>query len=412
MSTSGTIILTVLEPDGRKRRLEFKGYSNVLVGRDPQCDVVLPHPDVASNHLELVAQRTTLEVVNLRGRVAWLTGQRIEDGQLLVTGDRLGVGPYAILVESDSEQTVPIRPLTVPSSSDESFGRFILQERIGHGGMAEVFLAIDPDRAHPVALKRIKPVMLDDGDVLKMFHDEGRIVIQLDHQGLCRVLEVGSVNGEPYIAMEYVDGVDLRQIQRRQRPLSIAAAGCIVLQLCEALHYVHTFVDGEELLRNIVHRNVVPANVMLSQQGVVKLLDFGIARIEERLTNITPTGVLKGVLGYLAPEMVRGEPFDARVDVFATGVILYELCTGQRAFFGASDYAVLERLRHSELAPPRQLRPDISEGLEAVIWRSLDPDPDERFASAGELASALASALPEATQLSYEECAEEAFADR
>jgi len=276
------------------------------------------------------------------------------------------------------------------------FGKYLLLERIAVGGMAEVFVA----KAFGVegferllAIKKILPTMGDDPEFISMFVDEARIAVQLAHPGIVQVLELGKHDETLFIAMEYVSGRDLRQLmerfRRRQLPLPVPQAAYIIKELCEALDYAHHKTDARGKPLGIVHRDVSPQNVLASFEGQVKLIDFGIAKAESRLQK-TQAGILKGKFSYMSPEQVKGQPLDGRSDVFACGILLWELLCGEKLFTGDSDYAVLDKVRMGLVPEPRSRNPQCPPGLEKVILKALAVDPAQRYQSASELHDALA----------------------
>lgn len=398
------VVLLLERRDGSQRRLRFEGYERISIGSDEQNDVVLSGDDVAAQHATLLLDGSGLRVAGGSEQGTWLEGRLVQGEQLLLPGEALQIGAHRLSVEVGDRDTTHTRLRAMDDGEGTRFGRYELLELLGRGGMAEVYLAADDDTGRVVALKRILPALREDSELRKMFADEGRIATQLDHPGLCRVFEVGSVEGHAYLTMEICDGEDLRRILARRRQLPVPLAVQLVARLCATLQYVHEAVDAEGRSMEIVHRNVVPANVMIGRRGDVKLLDFGIARARQRHTE-TPAGVLKGVLGYLAPEMVRGEPFDWRIDIFAAGVLLYDLLTGHEPFSRESAFETLEALRNADFMPPSERRAELSRALEDVIYRALALDPDDRYQSAGALAEALLDAEPAARDVSPDQLA-------
>lgn len=270
------------------------------------------------------------------------------------------------------------------------FGRHLLLERVNVGGMAEVFKAKSFGVAgfeRIVAVKRILPTLAEDDEFITMFIDEARIAAHLTHQNIVQIYELGSHQNNFFISMEYVAGRDLRQIlddqKKLKRPMSTAKACFIVSQVCEALEYAHRKRDpaGKDL--RIIHRDVTPQNVIISYEGEVKLCDFGIAKAASRASR-TQVGVLKGKFAYMSPEQVRGQPTDRRSDLFALGVIFYEMLTGERLFLGESDYSTLEAVRNARVPAVRKLNPNVSRELEAIVMRLLTRDPKDRYQWASE----------------------------
>jgi serine/threonine protein kinase len=218
------------------------------------------------------------------------------------------------------------------------FGKYFLLERINMGGMAEVFRA----KAYGVegferlvAVKKILPSISEDKEFIRMFIDEAKIAVQLSHANIAQVFDLGRVGGSYYIALEHVHGRDLRALYDRCReksaPMPVAQACFIIQKVCEGLDYAHNkrHENGDEL--GLVHRDVSPQNVLVSFEGEVKIIDFGIAKAAGRCSR-TQAGILKGKFAYMSPEQERGQAINRRSDVFSTGIVLYELLTGKRMF--------------------------------------------------------------------------------
>ncbi|MBK7859533.1 MAG: protein kinase [Archangiaceae bacterium] len=271
------------------------------------------------------------------------------------------------------------------------FGKYLLLERVNVGGMAEVFIA----KAFGVegferilAIKKILPTMAEDEEFITMFIDEARISVQLNHANIVHIHELGKHDDAYFIAMEYVSGRDLRTIleryRRRKEIMPTAQAVYVASKICEGLDYAHRKKDarGQEL--SIIHRDVSPQNILCSYEGEVKIIDFGIAKAANR-SQKTQAGILKGKFGYMSPEQVRGLPIDRRSDVFAVGVILYEMLTGEKLFVGESDFSTLEKVRNAEVASPRQFNPNIPAGLEKVVLKALTREAEDRYQWASDL---------------------------
>ncbi len=280
-----------------------------------------------------------------------------------------------------------------------SFGKYVLLERVSVGGMAEVFKA----KAFGVegfekilAIKRILPSMADDADFIEMFIDEAKICGQLNHANICQIFELGRVETSHFIAMEYIWGKDLLQMQNRFRklrqkmkPEMAAYIGC---KICEGLDYAHKKKDAQGRPLGIIHRDISPQNIIVSYEGELKIIDFGIAKAASRSSK-TQAGVLKGKFGYMSPEQVRGLPLDRRSDLFAIGTILYELLTADRLFYGESDFETLEKVRNVDVLPPSQVNPAVPKSLERIIMRALAKDVEGRYQWASEMAEDLNSFL-------------------
>jgi serine/threonine protein kinase len=287
--------------------------------------------------------------------------------------------------------------LTAPAPKKQPipFGRYLLLDRINIGGMAEVwrgkaFGAGGFERL--VAIKRILPNIAEDDEFIAMFQDEAKISVQLTHANICQIYELNRIAQSLYIAMEYVPGKDLRSIFDRARkkgePPPVPLVCYVIGKLCEGLDYAHRKKDSYGRDLNIVHRDVSPQNVLISFEGEVKVIDFGIAKAAGKVTK-TQAGILKGKFGYMSPEQIRGLPLDRRSDVFAIGVCLYELLTGERLFVGDSDFAVLEKVRKAEVLAPSTYNRRIPEALEKIVLRALAKDVNARYQYASELADDL-----------------------
>jgi eukaryotic-like serine/threonine-protein kinase len=302
--------------------------------------------------------------------------------------------------ESFSDRVPEIGPgLSTPASIATSrrvkkpspFGKYFLLERINVGGMAEVFRAKAfgvEGFERLVAVKRILPNIAEDKEFIRMFIDEAKLAVQLNHANIAQIFDLGVVDGSYYIALEHVHGRDLRAIFDRCRQLGeampVAQACFLVMKVCEGLDYAHNKRDqaGREI--NLVHRDVSPQNVLVSFEGEVKLIDFGIAKAAGKGSK-TQAGILKGKFGYMSPEQVRGMPIDRRSDVFSCGIVLYELLTGERLFVGESDFSTLEKVRNVEILPPSTYNRKIPDELERIVLKALAKDVDDRYQNAIDL---------------------------
>jgi len=265
------------------------------------------------------------------------------------------------------------------------FGKYLLLERINVGGMAEVFKA----KAFGVegfqrinAIKRILPNMSEDQEFINMFVDEARLAVQLNHANIVQIYELGKHDNQYYIAMEYVAGKDLRRIvdwyRKRKQAMPVPLAAYICAKICEGLDYAHrkTYADGKPM--QLVHRDISPQNMLVSFEGDVKIIDFGIAKAADRLSK-TQAGVLKGKFGYMSPEQVSGNEIDHRSDLFAVGVLLYEMLTCTRLFVAETDFSTLEKVRQCEIPPMRDLNENVPDELEVVVRKALAKNVDERY---------------------------------
>ena len=265
------------------------------------------------------------------------------------------------------------------------FGKYLLLDRISVGGMAEVFKAKSygvEGFEKIIAIKRILPTMGEDRDFIKMFIDEAKIAGQLAHANICQIFELGRIDGSHFIAMEFIWGKDLLQIQNRLRklkqPMPVPMACFIIAKTLEGLDYAHRKRDPLGRPLEIVHRDCSPQNVLVSYEGEVKVIDFGIAKATSRNSR-TMAGVLKGKFGYMSPEQVRGLPLDRRSDLFALGTMLFECLTSERLFQGETDFSTLEKVRNVDIQMPRAINPNIPEHVERVILKALAKDVDDRY---------------------------------
>ncbi|ACY14509.1 serine/threonine protein kinase [Haliangium ochraceum DSM 14365] len=265
------------------------------------------------------------------------------------------------------------------------FGKYLLLDRVSVGGMAEIFKAMSygvEGFEKLIAIKRILPSMGEDSEFIKMFIDEAKIVGLLSHANICQIFELGCIESTHFIAMEYIWGKDLLQMQNRLKKneeyLPPAMACHIIARVCEGLDYAHRKRDPMGNQLKIVHRDCSPQNILVSYEGEVKIIDFGIAKAASRSSR-TMAGVLKGKFGYMSPEQVRGLPLDRRSDIFALGTVFYEILTRERLFHAESDYSTLEKVRNVDIQPPRTLNPSIPAEVEAIVMKALAPDPDDRY---------------------------------
>jgi serine/threonine protein kinase len=277
----------------------------------------------------------------------------------------------------------------------DDFGRFHLLERIGAGGMGEVFRAEmrGPDGfSRIVVVKRMLPDFTAEPSGVAMFIDEAKLSARLIHPNIVQVHDFGKVDKRYYLVMEYVAGCDLSRLlthlDEQQRKLPLGASVRIIAALLNGLAYAHELrgTDGKPL--GVVHRDVAPSNILLGTRGEIKLTDFGIAKTRDRLEH-TRAGVIKGKYHYMSPEQASGRELDARSDLFAVGVVLFKLLTGQRPFRGATGEEVLTNIRHGRYTPPHTLDPALAGELSDVLARALQVNPADRFQSAREFRAAL-----------------------
>jgi len=282
----------------------------------------------------------------------------------------------------------PLVPVPGEEAAPEEFGNYYLLEKIAVGGMAELFKARQRgvhDFQKIVAIKRILPHLSDNDEFVRMFIDEAKLAAQLTHPNIVQIFDLGRAAGFYYIAMEYVDGKDLRSILRKVReykiPLPESVAAFVVMRVANALDYAHRKrgMDDKEL--RLVHRDVSPQNILLSTEGAVKLVDFGIAKAATKSTQ-TMAGALKGKLLYMSPEQALGQALDSRSDIYSLGLVLFELLTGERCFQADSELGVLEKVRLGKVADARAFNPSISPEMLAILDKALQKNLEYRYASA------------------------------
>jgi len=290
-------------------------------------------------------------------------------------------------------------PEPVPPGVLEEYGNYFLLERIGLGGMAEVFKAQQrgvEGFQKIVAIKRILPHCSNNPDFVRMFIDEAKVAAQLTHPNIAQIFDLGRVGDSYYIAMEYVNGWDLRSLLRKAGELGVTfpeeVAAFVVMRVAAALDHAHRKRGFDDRELKLVHRDISPQNVILAAEGAVKLVDFGIAKAASKAGH-THSGALKGKILYMSPEQAMGQPLDNRSDLYSLGLVLFELLTGQRCFMGESELAVLEKVRQGRIQDLQTLNPGVSKELTAIVSRALQKDVDHRYPSARFLERDLREAL-------------------
>lgn len=284
------------------------------------------------------------------------------------------------------------------------FGKYHLLDKIGSGGMAELFLARQTGLSgfeKVVAIKRILPHLIQSSEFVTMFVNEAKLAALLSHQNIVQIYDLGNIDSAYFIAMEYVMGKDLRTLlsYARSKNLlpSIGDILIITSKICSALDYAHRKKDLNGTDLHLVHRDISPQNILVSYEGEVKLVDFGIAKAATGVQE-TKTGVLKGKLAYMSPEQAWGKPIDHRTDIFALGIVLYEALTGHRLFTGNNEISILEKVRQADVPAPTRLNPGIPSELEGILLRALAKEPENRYQTASEMQMALESLI---TQKGY-----------
>lgn len=288
----------------------------------------------------------------------------------------------------------------VSSSWDEleSFGPYKLAGLIARGGMAELYLAIrdQPSFRQVFALKRVLPGVGDPEVFNRMFAQEAALTVRLEHPNIVRVFDFGEVDGQAYLAMEYLPGEDLERILRRygqagtRMPLRVAAE--LARGMAAGLGHAHLVCDDFGQPLHLVHRDVTPSNVVVTYQGITKLVDFGIAKARGNAPK-TSAGAIKGKLAYLPPEAFTRSAVDARGDVYSAGCVLWEMMVGARAFEAPNDAALITKIVHGSLRDVREVAPDVDDGLAQICMRALARDPADRFPTAASLEEELEAYL-------------------
>src|SRR5215475_11605073 len=281
------------------------------------------------------------------------------------------------------------------STAPEEFGPYLVYERLGVGGMATVYRAKKCGIAgfeRGVALKRMLPHLADDAEFIHSFVREAKLASLLVHPNIAQIYDFGRIDSVYYIAMEHVDGFDVRKMlrysNRHKDPLPLPVVLSILSELCDALDYAHTFVDEHGQPQGIVHRDVSPSNLIIAQSGHLKVIDFGIAKANVRQLH-TESGRVKGKLGYMSPEAVSGRSFGPVSDVFSAGVVAHELLTAHPLFSAKTDYDTLIRIHEAEIPPPSRRNPSVSAALDEIVLAALHRDPERRLQSAGALRQGL-----------------------
>ena len=270
----------------------------------------------------------------------------------------------------------------------EEFGNYYLLEKIAVGGMAELFKARQRgvhNFEKIVAIKRILPHLSDNDEFVRMFIDEAKLAAQLTHPNIVQIFDLGKASGFYYIAMEYVDGKDLRSLLRKVReyriPVPEPVAAFVTMKVAMALDYAHRKRGMNDKELKLVHRDVSPQNVLIGNEGAVKLVDFGIAKAATKSTQ-TMAGALKGKLLYMSPEQALGGPLDNRSDIYSLGLVLFELLTGERCFQADSELGVLEKVRLGKVQDVRMVNPAVSQDMARVLEKALQKNVDQRYVSA------------------------------
>ena len=281
----------------------------------------------------------------------------------------------------------------------DSQQRYRVVEKLESGGMAEVFRAESEGLQgfrKQVAIKRVLPHLSSKKKFISMFLDEARLSAQLTHSNCVQVFDIGVGDNAFFIVMEFVDGANLKaiseHIKKAGRDFPVEAAVYLSLELCKGLAYAHELTDSNGVPLHIVHRDMSPPNVLITKNGEVKIVDFGLAKANSQLEKSEP-GIIKGKFSYLSPEAAMGQEVDARTDIFAVGIILWELLSGQRLFLGDTDFQTVKKVQAAAVPAVSQINKKVPQDLERIIARSLARDPTQRYTTARALGQDLSKFL-------------------
>jgi serine/threonine protein kinase len=293
--------------------------------------------------------------------------------------------------------TIPAGTLVPRDARD--FGSYQLIAKLATGGMAEIYLARpanDPTSKNVMVLKRILPHLAEDEHFVTMFRDEADLASKLVHKNVCHVQSFGQFGGTWFIAMEYLHGVPLSRmmtkLSKAGKMLDFRVVAGIIVQACEGLHSAHEARGPDNQLLGVVHRDVSPPNIMVTADGTVKLLDFGIAKARGANSR-TRTGTVKGKNAYMSPEQILGKPLDRRSDIFALGVVMYEMLAIRRLFHRESDFLTFKAITEEPIPDIRERRPDLPPGMRAALIQAMARDPNGRFETAQAFANAIKASV-------------------
>jgi len=273
----------------------------------------------------------------------------------------------------------------------ERIGNYRITDEIGSGGMAVVYKGVQESLKRTVAIKALKTSVMADKDVVARFEREATSVASFQHENIITVYDFFRERGALFIVMEYVEGIDLYDLLDRQQGLPASISAIISLQVARALDYAH--------FCGVIHRDVKPANIIISKLGTVKLSDFGIARVEQ--SDLTEFGVGLGTPAYMSPEQVLGGKLDHRSDIFSLGIVMYQMVTGQKPFVEDEQRTAMEKIREDSPARPRSVNAEIPKAFESILMRCLEKEPGDRFSSTQELVVALEQYLASTVTQNY-----------
>jgi serine/threonine protein kinase len=372
------------------RELPLPPRGELVIGRDARCSLQIDHHLVSRRHARIVAQADGWVIEDTdSANGTFLNGRSVVRSRLKL-GDVIEIGPAQISLAGiaavittptpESGQLPPRPPPdgTTRQNSRQFFGNYMVIQTLGEGGFGRVLLAQERDGQRLVALKILNS---NDDYLVTKFRQEG--ALKLDHQHIAKIYATGEYDRQPYIAMEYVDGISLRKLIVGQ-PMALEHALIVVGQMLQALEYAHS--------QKVIHRDIKPENVMLSAQYGVKIIDFGIAKVLSTVTR-TRDGLVIGTPQYMSYEQAMGLPVTPASDIYSTAIVLYELLTAHVPFSAESSIEIVRMHQQRQPLPPRQLNPTIPPAIEAAIMRALEKNPSVRFGTAREFAQVLGCPL-------------------
>lgn len=255
-------------------------------------------------------------------------------------------------------------------------GRYEIQKRIGVGGMADVYMAYDIEESREVAVKILKNEFINNDEFLRRFKNESKAVSMLSHPNIVKILDVGFNDDVRFIVMEYIDGITLRDYIEKEGRVDWKEASHLIIQILRALQHAHD--------RGIIHRDIKPQNIMMFEDGTIKVMDFGIAKFTYEL-GITATAQTIGSVHYISPEQACGKPIDGKSDIYSVGILMYEMLTGKKPFDTDNPVTVALMQMQNKAELPRNINPNIPEGMEEIVLKAIEKDPDNRYQSANDM---------------------------
>jgi len=310
-----------------------------------------------------------------------------------------GSGPNRVAVEASGKVQRYVE-IDLPAGTPSKLGRYTLLRLLGRGGMAEVYLATQDGPAgfaKTCVVKRIRPHFAVEQRFVDMFLREARVAARLNHANIVQIFELGQEGNEFFIAMEHLDGITLHRAARRcwanESPLPMEVALRSIADAAQGLAHAHDLHAHDGTPTPLIHRDISPDNLILTKDGVTKVLDFGIAKTIDEVDDVTKTGELKGKVPYMSPEQIKGDPLDGRSDLWSLGVTLYWLLTGRRPFDGGTDHMTIDRILRADPTPPRDLNPLVPPAVQRIVLSLLEKDVEKRISNGHELHDQLVALL-------------------